>query len=224
MSRHGMVLMMMLALVTASATTASAQFRGWRGDRDRGRGDRTEPVQGGERSGENDRGAFGDAYGLVIDQNIFVRERGRRPPSVRPPGTRPAATQRTPEQTLMLTGIVIEEGELRAYFEHLASGTIQRVGLGEPIGRGHVIEIVIDAIAYAGQSTVQWVEIGHDLTGTPATTAPVAPASVAGGSPPAAGGEGGGAATPGAVEQMDPALMTAAERMRARARQLRGEN
>src|SRR5690606_8941045 len=144
-----------------------------------------------ERDSASEADGFSEEYGLVVDQNIFIRDRGRRPPPVREVTTRPVTPQRTPEQSLMLTGIVIEEGELRAYFENLPTGTIQRVAIGEPIGRGHVIDIMIDAVAYAGESSVQWVEIGHDLTGTPAATAPTGTSITGSGGTPAAGGSSG---------------------------------
>src|SRR5690606_25762470 len=77
--------------------------------------------------------------------------------------------------TLMLTGVVFEDGAVRAYFENLAGGAPVRVALGESVGRGIVTDIAIDAVAYQDiEGHVRWVEIGQDLTGTDAVVAPAA--------------------------------------------------
>jgi hypothetical protein len=212
--------LVLVALLCAEATMG--QSRSWR---DRDRGTRTERSDSGERSdrrSESDSDGFSDEYGLIVDQNIFIRNRGRRPEPVRTITTRPVIPTRTPEQSLMLTGIVIEEGELRAYFENLPTGTIQRVGIGEPIGRGHIIEIMIDAVAYASDSSVQWVEIGHDLTGTPAAAMSSGSGIISSSSSTSTTGETGGTATGAAPT--DTANMSLAEQMRERARRLRGGN
>lgn len=208
-------ILLLLAVMMITAATASAQWRGSREDRRRD----SAPADS----------SLSEEYRLIVDNNIFIRERGRRSSPSTQPTSRPSGiTPRSPEQTLMLTGIVIEEGELRAYFENLSTGTVQRVAPGEPIGRGHVIEIMIDAVAYAGGNGVQWVEIGHDLTGTPAVTMTTPSFAPSSGSPAAAGGApatgGGAAAAPSGGAPAEGGAMSLEERMRQRARQLRGGN
>src|SRR5690606_1497983 len=81
-------------------------------------------------------------YQPIVDNNIFVRQRSRRPIE---PVTRPAPLP--PERSMVLTGIVLEEGLFRAYIEDTRSGTIQRVSPGDTVATGAVGQITIDAIA-----------------------------------------------------------------------------
>ncbi len=116
------------------------------------------------------RETYSERYGVLAARNIFVRDR------TRPRGngtTQPAAaTQesvRTPEQLLMLTGVVLEEDGFRAYAENLDSFLISKLAPGDTIARGKITSIDIDAVEYE-QSGAQrkWIVIGHDFTGRPA--------------------------------------------------------
>lgn len=143
-----------------------------------------------------------ESYSPLVDYNIFLRERGRRAPSVEPT-SRPAPRPRSVEQTLMLTGVVFEDDAVRAYFENLAGGAPVRVALGESVGRGIVTDIAIDAVAYQDvEGHVRWVEIGQDLTGADAV---VAPAARPGLTTPAAGTPAAGSAAAGTAAAGDAA-------------------
>jgi hypothetical protein len=156
--------------------------------------------------------AFSEQYGLVVENNIFLRDRTRRPSGNGNATTRPTTPQRSPEQTVALTGIVFEDGAFRAYFENLAAGTIFRVSPGDEVARGRVKEILIDAVAYESNGGVTWIEIGRDLTGSAAAR------------PTATAGTGATTAPAGAEELLnaDPATLTVEQRMRLRALQQRG--
>jgi len=130
-----------------------------------------------------------DRYDALVDHNIFLKERGRRDTGYGPGGRNGSTTQsvqpiRTPEANFVLTGIVIEEGQYRAYVEDVSSGRVLRLAVGDPVARGHVVEIEIDAIGYeqGGQGT--WVSVGCDLRGQAFNSF---------GSPRPYGGGGGGA-------------------------------
>ena len=112
-----------------------------------------------------------DAYNVIAQRNIFVRDRVRPPEPGRSrerPTSRPADAPLTPQQAYVLRGIVLEEDDLRAYFEDKRTSEITRVATGALLADGRVAEILIDAVRFqnAAAGTMTWVEIGHDLTGT----------------------------------------------------------
>jgi hypothetical protein len=159
------------------------------------------------------RADFERQYNVVIDNNIFLRERGRstsRPSwterSATQPATVPGAPAPSEEQSYALTGVVFEGSDLRAYFENLRDNTIVRVEPGETIAGGRIVEIAVDAVAYESRGNLAWIEIGHDLTGTTRVAA----------TQPAA-------ATQPTGTQTDPRLQSVEERMRANARRARGQ-
>lgn len=173
-----------------------------------------------------DRSDFTSRYGIVVDDNIFLRQRGVRPRPTPPLTTRPAPAPRSAEQSLMLTGIVFEDGTVRAYFENLSGGAPLRVEPGESVARGVVVDIAIDAVAYQGpDGIVRWVEIGQDLTGVRASVASSTPA-------PAGTSAGAGstttssdtAAAPAGSDDADPSTLSVIERMRRNRQQLLNRN
>src|SRR5436309_1780817 len=83
----------------------------------------------------------------------------------RPSSTQPAP--RTAEQNYVLTGVVMEGAEPRAYFEDLNRGTLVKVAPGDTLARGRITGIDIDAVAYDhGERGLTWVQVGRDLTGS----------------------------------------------------------
>ena len=135
---------------------------------------------------------FNEKYGMLIDRNIFMKNRPRprgtptsRPTEVRTvrndPNDRSSAT--SPDRTLVLRGIVIEDNELRAYVENTKTNTISRVAPGDSIASGMVGEIAIDAMQYSADGQSIWVLVGHDLRGeayaAPVSTSIIRPTIVA---------------------------------------------
>jgi hypothetical protein len=152
---------------------------------------------------------FAERYGVIVEGNMFLRD--RRVASRDTSSTQPSAPPPSPEQILMLTGIVFEEGGFRAYFENLREGTVVRVAPGDAIAKGLVAEILIDAVAYYTDDEPRWIEIGHDLTGK-AAAAVTAPSS-AGASTPANG------PTTTFSPDVDPSTLSPADRLRLRRQQ-----
>jgi hypothetical protein len=118
---------------------------------------------------------YNDRYGVLSDRNIFLRERGRPAPSTRrydsstTSSSRPAA-----ESTYVLTGIVLEGGQYRAYVEEVNTGRVLRLAVGDAVAKGHVLDIDIDAIAYSANGQGTWIAIGNDLQGKPFNSFPSA--------------------------------------------------
>ena len=110
---------------------------------------------------------YAEHYAVLADHNIFLRDR-----SVRSLGnsatSRPAAL---PEESLILTGVVFEDDGFRAYVEE--GSRIQRLGLGDAVGRGRVSEIALDEIEYEQGSQHTWIAVGCNFLGKS-----VVPASV----------------------------------------------
>jgi hypothetical protein len=114
-------------------------------------------------------------YKVLTDENMFLRDR-RLPPSSRPGGpgrgvgtgddTAPGGRNST-EAKLVLTGIVIEEGQYRAYVEDIPNSKVMRLAVGDAVAHGHVTAIEIDAIAYEMGTQPTWVLIGNDFRGVP---------------------------------------------------------
>ena len=196
---------MLTAMVAIAATVASAQTR-----------DRSAPATTRAPGAMPARQApaaneFATRFAVISQQNMFVRERIRRPdPSASGSSTRPQQPPATPESVHVLRGVVLEDGSFRAYFENVQAGQIVQVNAGDAIARGHVVEISIDAVAFEHQGAVVWVKVGDNLTG----------AQVAAG--PAAGSAG--SAMPGAAPpaNADPSTLSAEERMRQRRMQRMG--
>lgn len=172
-----------------------------------------------QRNAEPESDEMSGEYSAVVENNIFLRNRGRRP-APPPPTSRPVTPPLTREQTLILTGIVLEEGEFRAYFEDTRGNSIVRVAEGEAIASGTIAQIMIDAVAYETPDGFRWIDIGHDLTaslpnaragGTSSTGSSGGSAATAGGTP--ASTSGSGSDTPATS---DPALMSVEERLRQR--------
>src|SRR4051812_24493229 len=180
---------------------------------------------------------YNDRYNVLSERNIFLRERGVRPRSNNGPSSRDSGSSqynRPPaEAVFVLTGIVLEEGQYRAYVEDTSTGRVHRLAVGDTVARGHVLEIEIDAIAYDLNGQGTWVTIGSDLRGQPfsgfptalsryiaASTNPSSGGSGSGGGSgftttgPSASGGGGGVAPPA----LDPntAGLSIEERMRLR--------
>jgi hypothetical protein len=107
---------------------------------------------------------YRERYAILAERNIFLKERRRQGSERGPFDDRPREPR--PEQTFALTGIVEEEGQFRAYFENLRNPSFTRVSLGDPIARGKVTAIALDAVEYEQDGQRRWIEIGHDLTGT----------------------------------------------------------
>lgn len=170
-----------------------------------------------------ERASFTDRYGSIVENNIFLRDRGRSSsPGPSGPTSRPAPAPLAPEQALMLTGIVLEDGEYRAYFENLTGGSPLRVTPGDPIARGTVADIALNAVAYRGEDgTIQWVEIGQDLTGAEAlVSARPSPAPRPAGTDDASGAS---ASTPPS-DDVDPSTLSARERMMRRRQEALNRN
>ena len=157
---------------------------------------------------------YSDRYSILTQRNIFLKDRSRggRNGSTTAPTTSASSTQparRPPEETLLLRGIVVEDGEVRAYFEDIVNSKMLRVAEGESVARGRITHIGLDAVEYepkaanggaAAKPTL--VVVGTDLTGKISALddgSAAAAASVAGGA-----GATTGPVMPSGLEGINP--------------------
>jgi hypothetical protein len=166
-----------------------------------------------------------DDYKVIWEQNMFVKDR-RRPYSTTRNGAGPRGGPpgpiRSAESLFALRGVVLEDGQfLRAYFEDMSDGKMLRLNVGDPIAKGHIAEIAIDAVAYeASNGQITWVNVGTDLRGQVAvlTSSSDSPRIATSGPTTSASGTGDGGTTTGGTgaTAVDPSTLSIEERMRQR--------
>jgi hypothetical protein len=94
-----------------------------------------------------------------------------------------------PEASLVLKGAVEIGGRFIAFFEDKTSKRVMQLSMGEPVGRGKVTKISLDAIEYeaAGAAAAKRIEVGQNLNGEVVPPTPTSKPA-----PPTPPGEGPG--------------------------------
>lgn len=115
---------------------------------------------------------YREHYSVLSERNMFLRDR-RRSSFSRGPESRPAYVARPVDETLILTGVVFEEGEYRAYFEDTVRASVLRLRVGESVGRGVITQIQMDAIEYLNGEQHVWIDVGRTLTGSVPPPSPI---------------------------------------------------
>jgi hypothetical protein len=208
-----MMICLAASIGLASVTELSAQERERRSYRD---SNGSSSSRDRERSRESQSAAatnlapapqgYIDRYAVLETRNVFMRDRSR--PASRPSNSSSGpTTRRSAEEMLVLRGIALEDGGIRAYVEDTSAGSTLRVSPGEKLAHGNVSMVAIDAIEYEQDGKYLWVEIGHDLTGKVAAAPAIASSSSASAS--------SSTTLPANVDLNDPNL-SAEQRMRLR--------
>ena len=117
-----------------------------------------------ETSSRRERATFANTYGVVVDHNIFLKDRTVRPDHG---GNNQASTQpaRGVEESLVLRGVALEDGQYRAYVEDIDNLKMLRLAPGDPVGKGKVAQIDIDSLLYQHNGSEDWIDVGADFTG-----------------------------------------------------------
>ena len=156
---------------------------------------------------------FNDAYGVLTEMNIFVRDRQPPKPRNRDRDRRPAVDWTTPEmveKSVVLRGVAIENDGAHAYVENTHTGQVTRLTPGDSIAGGRISDIAIDAMAYEVKGKPVWVSVGQNLAGAHVTESTVAPSTAPSLTP----------AKPGAPVALPPGGGSLEERMKARRAQM----
>jgi len=145
-------------------------------------------------------------YQLILDRNIFSRQRGpvRRRGEDREAAPVPVPN---PESHFVLKGVVQENNECIAFVEDTQAGTVLRLRKDDRVARGTIKSLSLDEIEYQFEERATAIKLGYDLEGRlgpvtasivaprPATTAPAVqtppgvPTPPAAQAPPATGDE-----------------------------------
>jgi len=124
-----------------------------------------------------------EGFKILSERNMFLRNRSRPPSMRRTPTVFVAASSNAGR--VVLTGIVQQEDDYIAFFENTLTGKTTQVQVDDPLGKGYVTAITIDAVEYTCGDEATVIAIGCDLTGTaaalsrPTTAAASAPAATA---------------------------------------------
>jgi len=105
-----------------------------------------------------------EAFKVIVERNMFSRQRGRRVEQVQGEQMRTPAVM-NPESYYVLKGIAQEDGEFVAFLEDTQRGQILRVRKGDKIARGVVTALTLDTIEYQFGERTATVAMGYDLEG-----------------------------------------------------------
>lgn len=170
--------------------------------RDRGRGDRSDG-----------REAMRERYELLLERNLFLKDRRPAPPqserTARPPDAPPPV-----ESLYVVIGLVEEDGgQVRAHVEDRRTGELLLLNPGDAIAQGVIESVDLDGVVYKAGEEQTRIAVGQDLrgqTGAPPATPSAQPSSSSGDS------AGSGNGSPSEAE------MSIIERMRQRRMQQGG--
>ncbi len=112
---------------------------------------------------QGDDAQFWDNYRVLVEQNIFSRQRGRalRKDDSKPK-ERPAPAL---ESYFVLKGIVRQNAEYVAFLEDTRMGETVRARVGDSIARGRLKSLTLDNIEFEMDANTIKIEIGDSLQG-----------------------------------------------------------
>ncbi|MFO8013899.1 MAG: hypothetical protein R6X20_11420 [Phycisphaerae bacterium] len=144
------------------------------------------PLLAAETSETPDAHESYDAYRILLDRNIFVRN--RRPPMPdRPYEPRPTENRPPPGPRLVLTGTARSGDGFIAFFEDERTGETRRADVGKTVAGVLLKAITLDGVQIEDEGTTRTITIGSDLSGravvlparSTTVSAPPAPAAPA---------------------------------------------
>ena len=133
---------------------------------------------------ETGPGDASDRYRVLVERNIFLRD--RRPAQRGPSPRSTALVVRDSDRDVVLTGTGRRDDESVAFFENTTTGFTTRVRVGQAAGKGRIRSITLDGVEYERGGSVTRIDIGHALQGgrfVRETVAPSPPATTQPGEP-----------------------------------------
>lgn len=106
-----------------------------------------------------------DTYKIVVERNMFSRQRSPRVDRSRRRQVPVAPPAPDPESYVVLKGIIQEDGAFMAFLEDTQSGQILRVRQGDIVVRGKIKSLTLDSIEYEFEDKTTTVTMGLNLQG-----------------------------------------------------------
>jgi hypothetical protein len=144
-------------------------------------------------------------FAPLLSRSIFVKGRSARH-SAPAPSTQPTTPAAAAEAVLVLNGVTKTTHELTAFIEDRSTGKVTPLRLNEPIARGKVVGITLDALSYEANGHVVRVAIGDNLRGEAAPKPSSRPTS-------------GASDAAGATTAPSPQIQSVLERLRLKRQQ-----
>jgi len=109
-------------------------------------------------------------YSIILQRNIFSRQRTPFRPRDRSAESQVVAVP-NPETHFVLKGVVQENNQFIAFIEDTQGGGVLRLRQGDPVARGTIKTLSLDALEYQLEDKTISVRLGCDLEGTRAPVA-----------------------------------------------------
>ncbi len=115
-----------------------------------------------------DVNGFRDKYSMIVERNIFTRDRGKR----REPESVQGQKQVAPPigKSYVLRGISIWGREHIAFFENVRYGATQMYRVGDSVEGGKIKKITLDHVEVENETRVVTIKVGDDLAGETASS------------------------------------------------------
>jgi hypothetical protein len=102
-------------------------------------------------------------FSVLLSRSIFVK--GRAPTQhAPPPSTRPSSAARA-ETVLVFNGATRTSGGYTAFVEDRSTGKVMPLQVNDPLARGRVVGITLDALTYEVNGQTLRIAIGDNLQG-----------------------------------------------------------
>ena len=111
-----------------------------------------------------DRGEQWAKYSIILDRNMFSRQRVKPLPPGAVVKERPRVMP-NPESYFLLKGVVQENNQFIAFVEDKRTGSVLRLRQGDTVARGLVKSLNLDGLEYQFQDKTIPVTMGSDLEG-----------------------------------------------------------
>jgi hypothetical protein len=133
------------------------------------------PAPGGTRAA-----SFSD-YQLILDRNMFSRDRSSGRGRYTPSFSRPSSPSPGPryDYALVLTGVIQQDGLQIAFIEDTRSGETYRVAAGTAIAGGVVKSVSMEGIEFSQDDSVRKCAVGDSITGVAGAASRTADSGVA---------------------------------------------
>lgn len=139
-------------------------------------------------------------FAIFEQQNPFAH--GPAAPPAGPP-------QGGPEASLVFKGVMDNSGKCIAFIEDLASKHVTQVMAGQPIGRGKIKSINLDAMEFEVMGAMRKILVGQNLDGQVVPPTPPQPPAPPPGGPPQGAQPGPNGPQPMPMPQAPPQAMRA---------------